>query len=98
MWTSISRVLHPRLVYRRQETDMSILQGESRSQKNVLQSMGETTCSVWSTLGLVTVPSCLATNNRCHCSDNSLFPWFGIVGITALIPVVQGKMQLTVHY
>lgn len=35
----VSRVLHQRLVHRRKEADLSLLQGEGRLEKDVLQSV-----------------------------------------------------------
>ncbi|XP_058041257.1 E3 ubiquitin ligase RNF121 isoform X2 [Ahaetulla prasina] len=60
----LSRVLHPGLVHCGEETDLSILQGESGPQADVQQSLGEATHDVRTAAGLAALPGGLAAGHH----------------------------------
>ncbi len=68
----ISWVLYSRLVYCREETDVPILSRKGWPQENVQESMGETSCSVWTAFRLYSIFCCMVTYHFSHCTIDIL--------------------------
>ena len=65
-FSQISRVLHPRLVHRGQEADVSLLPRKGRPQEDVPQPLGEAPHDVRQAVGLAPVARLLAARRPRH--------------------------------
>ena len=68
----ISRVLHTRVVHRREKANLPLLQGKSRSQADVPQSLGQTAFVVRKFVELDPISRRLATAHHYNSARNQL--------------------------
>ena len=74
----IPRILHPRLVHRREEADLSLLSREGGLKAHVSQPLGEAPHDVRPAAGLAALACLLAAHHPCPRAGDQLGPWLGI--------------------